>query len=481
MLDRRKSIIDQLRIITFASVVKKDMLKNTFDQFQRIRDKGSFTRNVSITSTWNVLGILAQFTLSPIITRLYTPDQYGGFALFNTIVANVVLISSLRYSEAIVISDGPERRNNVVSLAFVLVLITTTLSAAAVVFFEDAIQRFIGVVWPVSFIYIIPVAIFFGGTLEILVTINAWRRKFFNNGLAGFLTNLGSRSFTIFYGMVIQAKVIGLVSGDLVGKAIGITSVLASFKGLVGSLITFFKGSTLNGMRSAAKLYSQFPLYTLPTNLLILFSGHLPIYFFQLQFTTGAVGSYALSSSLLEMINRLIPYSLAGVFFPKAMDLKNVSNEHLMEKVYKLYWAVFFLSIGIFTFLCLFSKYIFPWVFGSSWATAGVYMGILSLYYSFHFIAISIADVYKVINKQRFLLVATIISVSLKLLVIALAIYFKIDVIDTLFWFCVGSSIGTIIQILGIFVIFRFKVSRVALSLLAMMTLFVLLTYLVNF
>jgi len=457
------------------------MLKNVFAQLKKINDKGSFTRNVSITSTWNILGILTQFILSPIITRLYTPAQYGGFALYNTIIINVVLISSLRYSEAIVITDSPEKRNNVVSLAFILAAITTSLSALAVFLFQTPIQELIGSTWPFHYIYIIPVAILLGAALEILVTLNVWRRKFFGNGLAGFLTNGLSRSFTILYALAFEARVMGLVSGDLVGKVVGITSILASFRRLKQGVVSFYKSVTFNGMRVVAKQYRHFPLYTLPTNLLILFSGHLPIYFFQIKFTSGVVGAYALSSSLLEMINRLIPYSLAGVFFPKAMDLKNVSDEHLMEKLYKLYRAVFLLSIGIFTILGLFSKYLFPLVFGDSWATAGIYMGLLSLYYSFHFVAISISDVYKVINRQRFLLVATIFSVLIKLLVIVSAEILDAGVINTLFWFCIGSSLGAIIQIMGVFVIFRYKVLEVALSLLAMMAFFVLLTYLANF
>jgi O-antigen/teichoic acid export membrane protein len=457
------------------------MLKNVFDQFRKIKDEGSFTRNVSITSTWNVMGILSQFILSPVITRLYTPAQYGGFALYNTIVINVVLISSLRYSEAIVISESFGKRNNIVSLAFLLALTTTFLSALAVYLFQQPIQQFIGSTWPAQYIYIIPLAVFLGATLEILITVNVGRRKFFSNGLAGFLTHFSSRSSTILYALAIEARVMGLVSGDLAGKAIGITGVLASFRHLRRSLASFSETVSIEGMRMVARLYSHFPLYTLPTNLLILFSGHLPIYFFQLQFTSGVVGSYALSSSLLEMINRLIPYSLAGVFFPKARDLKSVSDEHLMEKLYKLYWAVFILSIGIFSILCLFSKYIFPFVFGESWSTAGIFMGILSLYYSFHFIAVSISDVYKVINKQRFFLIATIISVFLKLLVIVFAVLMKADIAITLFWFCISSALGAIIQILGVFVIFRFRVLKVVLSLSVMMAFFVLLTYFANF
>jgi len=456
------------------------MLKKVLFQINKVKEEGSFIRNVTIVSTWNVLGILTQFILSPIITRLYTPDQYGSFALFSTIIVNAVLLSSLRYSEAIVITETPEQRNNTVFLSFVLVSGTTILSVLGTFLFQHQLQEFIGVVWPSYFIYVIPLAIFLGGTLEILLTINVWRRKFFSNGLAGFLTNILSRFFTISYAFFFQANAGGLVGGDLVGKVVGITGVLASFSNLKSKIYTFCRGLNINAIKLTASRYIQFPLYTLPTNLFILLSASLPIYFFQFQYTSVVVGYYALSSSLLEMINRLIPYSVASVFLPKAVELEKVSSKHLAETAYKLYGVIFVLSIVVFSGFSLFSKFIFPLIFGASWETAGIYMGILSLYYSFHFIAISLSEVYKVLGKQRFLLVSTVISVLLKSFAIFLAVYFDANVLEAIFWFCLANAIGSIIQIVGVFVILRFKVWQVCLSLLAMMMMFILLTTLVN-
>lgn len=457
------------------------MLKKVLFQFNKVKEQGSFIRNVTIVSTWNVLGILSQFILSPIITRLYTPDQYGSFALFSTIVVNAVLVSSLRYSEAIVITKTPEQRNNTIFLSFILVLSITILSILGTFLFQNQLQKFIGVALPNYFIYVIPMAILLGGVLEILLTINVWRGKFFNNGFAGFLTNILSRCFTISDAVFFQANVVGLIGGDLVGKMVGVTGVLLSFKNLKSKIYTFCRGFNFNAIKLAAHHYIQFPLYTLPTNLFILLSGSLPIYFFQFQYTSGVVGYYALSSSLLEMINRLIPYSVASVFLPKAVELKKISLTHLAETAYKLYGVILILSIGIFSGFSLFSRYIFPWIFGASWETAGIYMGILSLYYSFHFIAISLSEVYKVLGKQRFLLVTTVISVLLKSFAIFLAVYFEENVLNAIFWFCIANSIGSIIQILGVFVIFRFKVWQVCFSLLTMMAMFIILIRLVNF
>lgn len=458
------------------------MWQKALSQIQRIKEEGSFVRNVSITSTWNTFGILTQFILSPIITRLYTPDQYGIFTVFNTIVLNVALISSFRYSEAIAITESRQQRNNTILLAFVFVLSITLLSAILVFLLDDQIRIFMGAPWLGNFIYAIPLSIMLSGVVEILVMTNVWRRNFFSNGLAGFLVNITSRSFTILNGLFSQPNVLGLMGGDLTGKIAGALTILLSFvKDFKTKLERFYHSVSIQGMSSVAKLYKHFPIFNLPTNILSSFSAHLPILFFQAQFTSAVVGSYALGGSLLEIVNRLIPYSIASVFLRKAMELKQTSVKSLAEGTYKLYWIIFSLSVIIFIGFALLSRIVFPWIFGPSWEIAGLYASILSVQYAFQFIAVALSEVYKVIEKQRFLLTTTFVSLMLKIGIIASVIFFNVNEVNALLWFCIGGALGSIFQIVGIFINFRFKIWKVSLSLFLLMFALITIIYIVNF
>jgi O-antigen/teichoic acid export membrane protein len=450
-------------------------------QVNKIRQEGTFIRYVSIVTSWNIAISLVQFALSPIITRLYSPEQYGVFAVFNTIVTNLVLIGSLRYNEAIVVTETPEHRNNAILLSLLSIAGVSFLASATVFLTSDYILQFIGVSWPDYLLYLIPVATLLGGGLEILISTNVSRKKFLNNGLSGFSLNLLSRGFNIFYALNIQARSIGLVWGDIAGKIAGISVALFSFGNLKNRTREFYETVSWNGVKRVAYLYKNFPFYTLPTNLLLLLSGHLPIYFFQIQFTSQAVGNYALSSSLLEIVNRLIPYSIAGVFLPKAMELKKMSLQHLAESTYKLYWAMFWMALIIFSGFALLGKIVFPFVFGESWQTAGIYVAILSLQYAINFIAISLSDVYKVLSRQRIYLNAIIFSVVLKFGTLFLTTWFSLNEKYALLWFCVAGCIGSMVQIVGIFNALNFRIFKISLSLILLITVLTTIIFMINF
>lgn len=474
--EKIKSETYQIVNVSFSRMWRKIRL-----QVSKIRQEGTFIRYVSIVTSWNIAISLVQFALSPIITRLYSPEQYGVFAVFNTIVTNLVLIGSLRYNEAIVVTETPEQRNNAIALSSLSILGVSLLASAAVFWGSDYILQFIGVSWPDYLLYLIPVATLLGGGLEILISTNVSRKRFISNGLSGFFLNLLSRGFNIFYAFNIQARAIGLVWGDITGKIAGITVALFSFGNLKSKTRKFYETVSWSGVKRVAHLYKNFPFYTLPTNLLLLLSGHLPIYFFQIHFTSQAVGNYALSSSLLEIVNRLIPYSIAGVFLPKAMELKKMSLQHLSESTYKLYWAMFWMALLIFSGFAMLGKIVFPFVFGESWQTAGIYVAILSLQYAINFIAISLSDVYKVLSKQRFYLNAIIFSVVLKFGILFLSAWLGLSEKYALLWFCLAGCAGSMVQIVGIFKTFNFRIFKISFSLLLLIAALTIIIFVVNF
>lgn len=457
------------------------MWRNIGLQINKIRQEGTFVRYVSIVTSWNIAISLIQFALSPIITRLYSPEQYGVFALFNTIVTSLVLIGSLRYNEAIVVTETHGQRNNAIALSFLSILGVSLLAAIVIFLWGDYLLQLIGVSWPGYLLYLIPLATLLGGGFEILISTNVSRKRFLSNGLSGFLLNLLSRGFNIFYALNIQARAIGLIWGDIAGKIAGILIALFSFGNLKNKTKKFYETVSWNSIKKVAYLYKNFPFYTLPTNLLLLLSGHLPIYFFTIQFNSQVVGNYALSSSLLEIVNRLIPYSIAGVFLPKAMELKKMSLQHLAESTYKLYWVMFWMALLIFSGFALLGKIMFPLVFGESWQTAGIYVAILSLQYAINFIAVSLSDVYKVLSRQRFYLNAIIFSVVLKFGILVLSVWVGLNEKYALLWFCVAGCIGSIVQIVGIFNALNFRIFKISLSLILLITVLTTIIFMINF
>jgi O-antigen/teichoic acid export membrane protein len=457
------------------------MLRELINQIGKIKNEGSFARNISINSSWNVLGIVIQFLLSPIITRLYTPAEYGVFAIFNSIVLNVCIVNTFRYSDTIILTTGDKQRNNAIALSFIIVSGVSVLSLIAIFLFSSELTRFVGSAWFSIWMYLMPLSIFLAGIIEILLYLNARRNKFFLNGLSGFILNFTSRCYTIGYASFFTPLAKGLIGGDVIGKLAALFSLLFSFKLVFKKAKILYQSIDARSMLAIAKIYKHFPFYNLPSNVLASISGHIPIYFLQFQYNSSVVGAYALSSSLLEIINRLIPYSISAVFLPKAMEMKRESSIILANGAYRLFGFLFLGSFLVFGGLALVSQKIFPWVFGNDWLMAGTFTSILTLNYAINFISISLSEIYKVIGRQKLFLATTVFSVTLKASAILLSILFKLDTYTALLMFSIGGALGSILQILIVFIVLKFRVLKVSLSLVLLIAVMITTILFVNF
>jgi O-antigen/teichoic acid export membrane protein len=75
--------------------------------------KNNFIKNILILATGTAFSQIIIFISLPIITRLYSVNEFGILSLFIAIVAIISLISSLRYESAIML---PKSEKNALSL-----------------------------------------------------------------------------------------------------------------------------------------------------------------------------------------------------------------------------------------------------------------------------------------------------------------------------------------------------------------------------
>jgi O-antigen/teichoic acid export membrane protein len=67
----------------------------------RILPKSRFARNVAVVSAGSAMGQGLLIVSAPLLTRLYTPADFGVLAVYVSIVSILVVVASLRYEVAI--------------------------------------------------------------------------------------------------------------------------------------------------------------------------------------------------------------------------------------------------------------------------------------------------------------------------------------------------------------------------------------------
>lgn len=452
------------------------MWRNVTVYAKGLREKGSFIRNVSIASSWNIAIIISQFILSPITTRLYDPSEYGVFAVFNSVVGNILIFSTLKYSDTIVLAENRINRNNAVALSFFLLLLTCCISFFVMLGIDVTNPEFFGQS-TTFFIYLIPIGVLLGGSFEILVATNVRRKKFVNNGVAGFLAGTSARFYNILHALALTPNAIGMILGELLGKIFGIISSLLSFKKFGLAVRNAVASISWHVMKTIAIKHKAFPLYFLPSSALLFFSGQLPVYIFKLQYSTAVVGAYALANSMLEIFNRLIPYALSPVFLQKASELKNVSVEHLADRVFRLFKLMTLLSTIIFSGIAIAGEQVFPLFFGEKWVVAGVFASMLCIHYSLNFVAIALSEVYNVLGRQRLLFAASMVNLAMKVVGVVAIMYFQVSPVRAVLIYSAVSGLGAMLFVFCVFVILKHRlIKAIAITTLSLITIIIALS-----
>jgi len=106
-----------------------DLLK---EKAARILPRSRFMRNVAVLAGGSAFGQLINISVAPILSRLYTPGDYGLLAVYASILGLLLVVVSLRYEMAIPLPDDEVAAANLLALSLIIVIVISTLSGFAV-------------------------------------------------------------------------------------------------------------------------------------------------------------------------------------------------------------------------------------------------------------------------------------------------------------------------------------------------------------
>ena len=101
------------------------MLRNKILQIQEYIYKNIFFKNILVASSGTIFAQSLGLITTPIITRIYTPNDYGMFSAILAVVMVLSSVSTLRYEIAIPIERD---LNKIFSLVKLCLLISKNIT-----------------------------------------------------------------------------------------------------------------------------------------------------------------------------------------------------------------------------------------------------------------------------------------------------------------------------------------------------------------
>ncbi|MFW3616422.1 lipopolysaccharide biosynthesis protein [Billgrantia antri] len=339
------------------------MLNRLVIPARRLLPTHTFARGVSVLVGGTAGAQLLTIAAAPLLTRLYTPEDFGLLAVFTAFLALFTVLAAGRYELAIPLPENDQDAANLVLLGLLCVTVTAGLAALGVLFWSAPIALALGIPDLAPYLWLVPFGILFIGTYQVF---NKWAvrvRRFDQVARTRIWQALGT------LGMQIGASPlgpVGLLGGQATGQGVGAA-------GLALSALSRpeFRRCSLVGMGLQARRYKNFPIYSTWTGLFNTGSLQLaPIVFVALYGATVA-GLYGLTLRILTMPISLIGQAVGNVFLSHAPEARR--RNELPALVETLHRKLAILGIPSLVCLMVIGPEFFATIFGEEWRKAGVY------------------------------------------------------------------------------------------------------------
>lgn len=352
--------------------------------------KNYFLRGVGILSGGTAGAQILMILAAPLLTRLYTPEDFGVLAVYAGLLSVISVIACLRYEIAIPLPKTDVASFNIMFLCLLTLTAVTLILALPILFFRTELVSALGLEAVAEFTWLIPVGVYAIGLYSIL---NYWaiRKKSFKDialtRLSQALTTLSIQIGLFKFGAV------SLVSGQAAGQGAGAFRLLQKL-----DKKRFRQSIRAKRVRLLAYRYRNFPLFSTWTGFFNALGNQLPPIMFAAFFSSGIAGLYALAHRVTSVPASVIGQSVANVFLSSAPEARRGGT--LDGLLFNVVHALALLAFPAGMFLVINAEFLFAIVFGENWRDAGVYAAILVPMLAIGFITAPVTTLCAVLDKQ---------------------------------------------------------------------------------
>ncbi len=375
----------------------------------------AFLKKVIVVAGGTAAGQLIAAASSPILSRLYTPDDFGVLAVYASILSAMAAISSLRFEIAIPIPEKDEDAIRLLALALCCIVFMTFASSIGLYIFSDPLLAWLNAEKLRSYLWLLPVGIFFSGLYQILSFWCIRKEEFGAVARTKIAQSLSSIIVQVLIGLT-KAGSIGLIIGQIIGLSSGIGVFIKSLK----KNSSFFRGLKYRDLLEVGRKYSSFAKYEAPQILINVIGQNIPQIMLATSFGLALSGFYLMAQKILGYPIALIGNSFRQVYYQKAVVASR--DGQLYELTLKSTKSLTLLILLPWLLTIIIAPDFFSLVFGDDWRKAGEYARYIATWSVMGIINIPANTVISIMGIQRFYLVFEVIYIAARIAVAVAAV-----------------------------------------------------------
>jgi len=405
-------------------------------------------------ATGTTLSQAIPFLVSPLLTRIYSPEEWGIFSLYMSLAVILITIATGRYELAIILPKSDKEAINIVAVCVFIACCLSVLFLFTVLLFKSNIAMMLGNPQISNWLFFLPLSILIVGVYQ---SFNYWSNRkshYKAMSISKVLQTSVAAIAQIVFGLFLL-KPIGLLLGTILGQCAAMISIVRNaLKN--GNEVSIFKDINITSMKATAVRYINFPKYLIVAHSLNIISIQLPILFLSTIYSSSIVGLFDLAQRTTKLPMILVGSAIGDVFRQKATE-----DYHQFGNCKEIYLItikkLILISIIPLIILYFIAPYLFSVFFGDTWRISGEYVRLMTIMLFFQFISSPLSNMYMIAEKQKqdLILQVSILVLSYLSLYIGHLVFNNITYIIILY-----SSVNSLIYLVNIFITYQFAVNR---------------------
>ena len=334
-----------------------------------------FIKNTAILILGTGIAQAIPILLQPILRRVYSPEDFGAFAVYFSMIGILTVIANFRYDLAIGLPEKDEEGANLVFLSLLFNFLFNLLLLIVILLFRNNLAVLLK--FPEKFSYfllLLPFSTFLFCSFQ---AMNYWliRKKAFKSLTINKVSRRGAEGIVqVTFGLFRNSS--GLFWADLAGN---ISNNISGFRQLkkTGFRLRYFSRASMFRM---LKRYIAFPKFNLVPQLLGTIAMQLPVFMINRLFTKTDLGFYDLTQQAI-----LAPFSLISVAISQVLLQRITEKKHKGEKIFRDFMNItamlLMIGLGSVVLIELWGPQMFALVFGNKCMIAGSYARVLIIGY----------------------------------------------------------------------------------------------------
>ncbi|MEQ1795495.1 MAG: lipopolysaccharide biosynthesis protein [Nitrospira sp.] len=358
-----------------------------------------FVRHVMQLGLANVGAQALSLLIVPILTRLYSPSDFGVFAIYLAILNALVPIASLRFQATMALPTLQEDSRHLLRISLIVLGITVALTS--LVSGIVVTGGFMPTEWMTDqrqfLLLLLPLNLAGLGLIQIYSAWTMLQHQVKATAVARITESIVDRATSCLCAFSSATHPFGLIAGRLFGSTAAAWSLWKSSHPSARHVNS--PQHLLQNLVPLAKRYGHFALVSSAATLCDSAARQSPALLLAFLFSPAVAGYYALAFQVVNVPLLIAGDALSSTYFQRAARFRKRPDQ-LAQDTGKLFRSMLSLIIPVTLGLSFLGPKLFGRIFGEEWAQAGEYAQVLAAGFLFMFLHRPISVLFDVYEAQ---------------------------------------------------------------------------------